>query len=353
MGKLFLYTRSFHPDTNFGMGGLFFEGDGRGFSLNPGVTARVWHILEIDLEAGKLGPARCDSDPSSNAVPEVINAGTGLVDDAAEVVANSVLDPQVIVDNPPPANANRVPNIPKLPPMANDYSQPRKKPRHNFSGSVTPYREDGDQSINCRIQYAGKNFAFYGADTDVGHWLLGGNVSDGGSNTDGGHLKVWERWGGVVPDLDVTHEFHIRIARNFESGHITSEITGDGFPNCESFLIDSSSNPLALATHIRIGTAMTQLPGGRALPMSSTMIVSDIQPGDLFGSNTFVQLANDFTGDGSPQEVAKYGNLSTASWNNTHTGRDASGDWIRQLEDNIPIPRQSYGKFLDWWQENF
>ncbi|MEP7452700.1 hypothetical protein [Phyllobacterium sp. SB3] len=336
MTKLSLYTRSFHPDTNFGMGGLGFHGDSRGFSADKLVTARIYHILTIDLQAASV-LAQCDSDPSSNEViPRILEGREGR---AAEILARNELTDWG-VPTPPENPISKKMDI--LPPMKNDYSQKRKKPRHNESVNITPYRKDGDQAVNGRIAYAGKNFAFYGADSDIGHGILGGEISDGGSNTEGGSLKVWKRWGGVVPDLDVTHEFSIRFARSMKTAHITSAISGDGFPNCESFLIDSSNNVLFLASHIRIGTAATQLPGGRALPMSRTMIVADLNEGDIFGEKVNVQLAVDYTGDGSPQEIAGYGELSRADWNRAHTGRDASGNWLRQVEDNVPLPRQTW-----------
>ncbi len=203
-----------------------------------------------------------------------------------------------------------------------------EKPRHTpLEGSITPYREDGDQSINVRFSYAGQNFAFYGANTDAGHWV----------------------YSKVVPDLDVVNEFSIRIDRKLKSAHLLSTIGGDGFPNCESFLVDPANATCFVATHVRIGTASTQLPGGRVLPMTFTMAVMDWMPQDKFGSAFFVSIANDHTGDGSPHEIAPYGQTTRTAWNGLHKGRDASGDWIRQIEDNIPLPRQSIRAIKDWW----
>ncbi len=336
MSKFVLVTRSFHPDRNFGMGGLGFHGDARGFSSSMGVTSRITHEVTIDLQAARFTRARCFSDPSSNEfIPRVLELRGQR---AADVMVSDEMRDRGI-DIPQNEWSRRGDILPK---MANDYSQPRKQPRHNVSGNITPYREDGDQSVNGRLSYAGKNFAFYGADTDTGHWLLGGGISDGGSDTRGGNLKVWERWGGMVPDLDVTHEFSFRINRSSKKLQISSAMSGDGFPNSESFLIDVAKNVIFLGTHIRIGTAITQLPSGRALPMTRTLLTVDWLPGDLFGPNVNVDLANDYTGDGSPQHVVAAGEMALSDWNAAHTGRDASGDWLRGIEDHVPMPRQSW-----------
>ncbi|WP_429930606.1 hypothetical protein [Agrobacterium vitis] len=335
MSYFILYTRSFHPDRNFGLGGLGFHGDARGFSSSKKATSRISHQVRIDLKSAQFMDAIARSDRSSNAViPKVLE---GRPERAASMMTRDEMADRGV--HIPETRLEQMGD--KLPEMANDYSQPRKKPRSNVSGQITPYREDGDQSVNGRLSYAGKNFAFYGADTDFGHWALGGDISDGGSDTNGGSVKVWERWGGAVPDLDVTHEFSLRINRTAKTIHISSAISGDGFPNCESFLIDSADNVLLLGTHIRIGTAATQLPGGRALPMTRTLLSVDWMPGDLFGENVKVEIANDYTGNGSPQEIARSGTMTRSQWNAAHTERDASGDWIRSLEDHIPLPRQS------------
>ncbi|SCX09183.1 MULTISPECIES: hypothetical protein [Agrobacterium] len=331
-----LITRSFHPDRNFGLGGLGFHGDARGFSSSTRVTSRIFHQVTIDLRASEFVDQICTSDPSSNEViPRVLELrGHRAVE---TMVRDEVGDRGVDLPQNEWTKSGDI-----LPKMANDYSQVRKHPRKNISGKITPYREDGDQSVNGRLSYAGKNFAFYGADTDAGHFILGGNISDGGPDTRGGSAKVWERWGGMVPDLDVTHEFSFRINRSSKKIQVSSAISGDGFPNCESFLLDSAKNVIFLGTHIRIGTAATQLPSGRSLPMTRTLLTVDWLPGDLLGPKVHVDLANDYTGNGSPQQIVAAGEMDLSDWNAAHTGRDASGDWLRGIEDHVPLPRQSW-----------
>ncbi len=299
MSILTLYTRSFHPDEAFGLGGLGFKGDNRGFSSNPAATARIHHIQKIDLQAARFEDAICDSDPSANWALKKIG-----------------------VD------------------MSNDYSQKRKKPRHTETPrNITPYRIDGDQSVNIKVKYAGKNFAFFGSNTDAGHAILGGSVSDGGNDTESGSLIPWgDRWSGFVPDLDVTNEVSLRINRIAKKAVVTCRISGDGFPNCESFIIDGAGNVLFLASHIRVGTAMTQLPGGRAISMCYTLLEVDWNTDDTFGSQVMIQFAHDFASSGGPFELTMSGSKSRGAWNQIHTGRDASGPTIRQVEDNVWLP---------------
>ena len=317
MSKIKLHTRSFHPDRNFGLGGLGFKGDSRGFSDALGVTSRIKHSLTIDLTAARIGQVSCRSDPSENTV--IPSALSGRPEEAiGEVVIGDLQDAGVVSPN---TQVPRIPRLlPNLPPMQNNYTEARKQPRATLTGNVTAYRTDGDQTVTLELAYAGQNFAFYFADTDVGHAVLSA----------------------TVPDLDVTHKFSMRIDRTLHSAHIVSDIGGDSFPNCESFLVDDANGTCFLGTHIRIGTAATQLPGGRVLPMTYTMCVVDWTAADQFGSNFFVQIANDFTGDGSPQEVASYGGTTRTAWNRLHRRRNASGDWLRQIEDHVPTGRQTW-----------
>jgi hypothetical protein len=318
MTTLVLHTRSFHPDANFGAGGLGFKGDNRGFSDSLGVTSRIYHFVTINL-VSKSTTVVCRSDPSENeAIPAILTQGAR----AATGPAGQVL-------------------IPDLPPMSNDYTEARKQPRATLTAKISDYRVDGNQSVQIDLSYAGKNFAFYGANTDVGHTILGGAEGAHDPAPANDDRWFWQRYTGAVPDLDVTHKFYIFIDRTVRSAHVTSTISGDGFPNCESFMVDSASGKCFLGTHVRIGTAATQLPGGRALPMTNTMFQLDWQPGDKFGVGLHVQIANDYTGDGSPQEVAPFAQTNRTAWNNLHKARDASGGWLRQIEDNVPLPRQT------------
>lgn len=319
MSIITIFTRSFHPDKNFGAGGLGFKGDNRKFSLSRGVTSRIHHVVDIDLKAGKIVKIDCDSDPSENAIAHhVVNTAV----DAAEIATRSRA------------------RLPDAPPMKNDYSQPRKKPRHTEKYSITPYRVDGDQTLNLTVTYAGKNFAFWFADTDAGHAFLGGPNSNARRSDTGSASILGGRvpFNGVVPDLDVTNQISMHMSRENAKARVTLNMSGDGFPNAESFIIDSTGRkPLALATHVRAGTAATQLPGGRAVRMCQTNLTDlDWTKDDQLGAALVAQSVRDFMSF-STTEVAE-GQMSVDALNKAHLGRNASGAWHRQLEDHIPIP---------------
>lgn len=113
MSVLKLFVRSFHPLSNFGLGGLGYHGDNRGFSHDPGVTARIYSIVRIDLQKALVVSDALDSDVSSHFLG-----------------------------------------------MSQDYSAPDTKPHYTlFGGSVDPYREDGDQGAQVALAYVGQNFA--------------------------------------------------------------------------------------------------------------------------------------------------------------------------------------------------
>lgn len=322
MSEITFYTRSFHPDAEFGLMGLGFKGDNREFSFSPSATARIHHFVPINLKAAQIGVATCYSDPSENLYADKI------VNGAAEIAVRRVVPV-------------RVPGIelPKAPPMANDYTQARKKPRHTESKSITDYRENGDQTANITIKYAGKNFAFWFADTDVGHAVLGGpkstkEANDVGSGTIAGG---WIPYNGVVPDLDVTNQLYLHLSREAGKAFVQMTMSGDGFPNAESFIIDSAGEVLGLATHIRTGSAATQLPGGRAIRMCQTILSEvDWTKTDTFGSAATADAVHDFMSY-STTEVAS-GSVGRSGLNDAHLGRKASGNLLRQLQDNLPLP---------------
>ncbi|TDK32125.1 hypothetical protein E2F50_17430 [Rhizobium deserti] len=132
MTKLTLWTRSFHPQENFGAGGLFFHGDNRDFSSDIRATARIKHMVEIYLTQAKIVSGRPISDPSSN----------------------------------------------KLIGTYEDYRDPRKQPTAIVNGQIDPYRIDGDQHCQVLLSYRGQNFAMPGSNTDIGRRFYSGVVPD-------------------------------------------------------------------------------------------------------------------------------------------------------------------------------
>jgi hypothetical protein len=283
MSSYRLHTRSFHPAATFGSAGFGFSGDNRRFKLDTdaSTTSRIRHYLDIDLVNARVISSRPISDPSHH-------EGMGVTQ---------------------------------------NYTDPAKQPTADlWQQDVRKYRADGDQSFDIGISYAGKNYAFPGADWE--------------QNIPGTGLSISPRHGirRTVPDLDVRNRISGHFDRTARRLHITCDLRGDGFPNAETFLVDPGrTEKLALCTHVRVGVATVQLFGDRQIPMGRAMLDVAINPSDGLLSDLDAHQALDYSGDGSAQdllaEVASAPSTRDA-WNTMHTGRDALGPQRRRDLDN-------------------
>ena len=274
MGTMNLHTRSFHPRESFGVTGLGFSGDKRGFTtLVDGPTSRIRSEIIVDLQGASINAPQPISDPSTHPLG-----------------------------------------------MSNDYTEDNTKPWGSFSrNSITPYREDGDQSFNLTYAYGGQNHAA------VPRLAVGG-VSET-VNT------YFEKL--VVPVLDVTISVSAFIDRANGTMRIATNMRGDGFPNAECFILDTAGNPLFLVTHVRVGTATGQLWGNARIKMASSSLVVDWNADDTFGANVDILSSVDHAGDGSPVTIGSIGTRPVSVWNSYHSGRDAVGPAHRRaLDDN-------------------
>lgn len=195
-----------------------------------------------------------------------------------------------------------------------NYSDPRKQPTASVQGQVDPYRKDGDQHAQVFLSYRGQNFAM--------------------PNSEAWH----DFYQGVVPELDVSNSLDIHVDRTGKKMTFACRMVGDGFPNAESFLLDSSNQPLFLVTHRRIGSATGQLHGNRRIAMAAASGKVDF-PADLLGSGLEAYFALDYaTHVGGPIDLFEENGgkpSSRAGWNQMHAKRDSRGDWIRRwVSDN-------------------
>ncbi len=274
MSFLRLYVRSFHPMANFGISGLGYHGDDRGFSYSTGVTSRIYAIVRIGLTTPGVVLEKVESDPSS---------GLGGI-------------------------------------LHQDYSQPGTKPKARASGQVDPYRDNGDQGAQLMLTYSGQNFAMPMGDSETARKLL------------------WEH---AVPALDVTCSLHLTVDRDDKKMSFAFRMTGDGFPNAEAFLLDSTSAPLMLVTHRRVGSALTQLRGDRRIAMAvgTGEVAFDA---DKLSSALTCYVSLDYAEvTGGPIDVRQETGKSPSTrsvWNEMHSARDARGGWGRRyLGDNLAI----------------
>lgn len=95
------------------------------------------------------------------------------------------------------------------------------------------------------------------------------------ANTD--HFKLQGSYGGVnhampgssamqkslgmsyVPTLDVNYKLQMDVDKVNKHVDIVLEVNGDGFPNCEAFVVDENGKSVFLGIHVRKGSAPTTL----------------------------------------------------------------------------------------------
>jgi hypothetical protein len=282
MSRYQLHTRSFHPGVTFGDSGLQFSGDNRGFSLSRRVTSRIRHQAIIDFPGARVIHTRPASDPSHHNFTGVTQT----------------------------------------------YTDPGLQPDGTTVGTLTPYTQTGDQRFEVRVQYRGKNYAFPGVDWEKQYDI--GNT--------GHRLSISPRHGvrRTVPDLDVTNTVSGHVDRTSRKLHVTCDLRGDGFPNCETFLVDQKGGALFLCSHIRVGVALFQLAGNRRIAMGRAMLEVDINEDLSFGSNVKCYQALDYASAGAAVDLRPPNalNLDRIGWNRVHLNRKAIGAERRREQDN-------------------
>ena len=278
MSVFTLYIRSFHSQANFGLGGLFCNGDNRPFSTNPKVTSRIAYICKINLHSD-TAKGNVDSSPSSHPLG-----------------------------------------------MYQDYSKKETKPKIKKEIiSITPYRPDGDQAVNIDMSYGGQNFAM------PGYGIIG---------------FMDKAYAFVVPSLDVNARISIRIDRDNKLFLVSSHLTGDGFPDCECFIIDEAQKAVFLNSHIRSGSAVGQLPFNGQIAMGATKAAVDWAGDDKFSENIKCEFCLDYTTGWAATDLRSKmpGNpCGIRAWNGVHEARDTATA-ARIILDNALGARRVFGR---------
>ncbi|MDA7423072.1 hypothetical protein, partial [Tritonibacter multivorans] len=65
MSAYVIHARAFHPDKKFGLGGLGFHGDNRGFSASLSSTSRIYAFGQVDFMTSTWTEFDVNSDPST------------------------------------------------------------------------------------------------------------------------------------------------------------------------------------------------------------------------------------------------------------------------------------------------
>ena len=296
-----IHERAFHPDKGFGMGGMWFKGDDRGFSFMTNATARVWSTLRVNTQTPVMD----------------------LTQDAPEFLVRS--DPSA------------APTL--LGGRSENYTTKETAPTGTALITGGPEVADGIQSITVQIETRGKNHAF---PTEY--------LADIRNNT--GIRQVYDYLGGknipmnpetnmLVPDLDVQVAITMVIDRHKKKMRIMSNLTGDGFPNTEVFIYDAADTPLMLNTHHRIGTAAGQLIGNHRHLLGSTVITVDIDGAGNFVGEVKAERCVDFMPwDTDLLAQSRATTFQIYEWNGLHIARTPTekGIFGMDTDDYLPIP---------------
>jgi len=291
MTTFILYTRSFHPKSNFGLAGFLFRGDNRGFSDNENVTSRIRHKVVFSIDPPNVIKYSCESDPSMNAV-------TGTTE---------------------------------------NYTNPAHKPTSAQSVSGTPYAKTGMQSVHVHIEYGGQNLAIPSIPP------LYSKINDNDQPDPNGQYRLpADQAKQIVPVLRAYHDLALTFEHLSDKASVKSNVYGSGFPNCESFLIDEAQKSLFLGTHVRFGSASGQLWGNPRNAMSHAFLRVDMTPECKFGSTLICYQSMDYhngiSGTSHFEETLGGGAISIEKWNSFHRNRDPS-DGMSWLRDNVPFGR--------------
>ena len=269
MSTLVLHVRSFHPLTNFGLGGLFFHGDGRGFSSSVSVTSRIKSEKHFNLAAASSTAATVVSDVSSHPFG-----------------------------------------------MSSDYSDPGTQPHATLdSAQIDPYRPDGDQGLQSALAYTGQNFAMPWVENDWMKENIYDHAVPGLDVMFSLHLEI---------DRDEKKmSFSFRMVGDGFPNAEAFLLDGANAP-----LMLATHRRVGSALHQLRGNrriAMTSTAG--EVDFDNDLFGSTLTPYHCLDYATFTGSQIDVFEETSTQPTSR------TAWNSMHTGRDAVGDWVRLTQD--------------------
>ncbi|MEC5164262.1 MULTISPECIES: hypothetical protein [unclassified Janthinobacterium] len=213
LAKYEVNVRVFHPNKNFEKLGFRFHGDNRGFSLGEswfskktpnGPTSRIWQRYILDMNLQNTGVKTNDRNIGLETESNFSDSGPS----GWKILSYD----------------------------GEKYENKAYKPRGTLNAAQVETPHGGQKIVRLVSHMAGENHAF-----------LTSTVQQRVFNTT------------AVPTLDAFSEVFIRLERVELYMDIVSFTYGDGFPNCESFIKDSSGNKLFLGSHVRIGYPATHL----------------------------------------------------------------------------------------------
>ncbi len=202
-----------------------------------------------------------------------------------------------------------------------EYQEQRVQPKGTATYQGTPHTPGAIQHITVTTHHGGQNFA-----------MPEMNATNQRERND-----AYQASKTVVPVLDVFGKLDIVFDPAHKIMKINYVMTGDGFPDCEAFLIDEHDKSVFLATHIRYGSATGQLWGEKHLPMAETNIDVEMKEDYSFGDHVTCHKCWDYvdTGSGTIHFEKRFSSGTVDQWNKLHSSRTTQS-WMRWINDNKP-----------------
>ncbi|MFP7675842.1 hypothetical protein ACG74X_21185 [Marivita sp. S0852] len=273
MSVLRFFVRSFHPLSNFGVGGLGFHGDNRGFSHDEGVTSRIYAIVQVNLVNGEITSERLGSDPSVSLF--------GLI--------------------------------------TQDYADPDTWPKYTlFGGSIDPYRPDGDQGAQVSFAYTGQNFAMPGGNTEWGREHIWESTVPG--------IDVMVSLGLEIDRDDGRMFFTFRMVGDGFPNAEAFILQGS-----EALMLATHRRIGSALYQLRGDRRIAMASTGAEVDFPGDMLGPEMEVHWCFDYATVVGAQIDVL-----EETGKTPHTRPA-WNEMHTERDAEGGWARYaVGDTMP-----------------
>lgn len=263
--------RSFHPKESFGWSGLYFEGDDRGFSLKPNRKPGVTSRIWHRFWVN----TKSEADPVERTGSDKSN--------------------HPWVDKP------------------YEYKKEAARPKGRVTSKFyTPSKKSHGKSIRLDGGYKGQNHLMPLSDDMKQH--LGFTY---------------------VPTLNVNYKIQAYVDRENRHLDLVTYIKGDGFPNCEAFVVGPGGTRVFLGVHVRKGTAALSLKGNPNHPMIASAIRLPLKQDGSFSGKIADLLSSNLSKKGrdSFQSISEWNAefISTSPNNGRYTGYEELGYFREQL----------------------
>lgn len=268
--------RSFHPKETFGWSGLYFEGDDRRFSLKPNSNRSITSRIWHRFTVN----TKSEASPKTSTGSDTSN--------------------HPLADEP------------------YEYKSEAAKPKGRITSQFfTPSKKANGKSIRLQGGYKGQN-----------------------------HLMPFsedmkQKLGFTyVPTLNVNYKIMACVDRHNRHLDLVTYIKGDGFPNCEAFVVGPGDTRVFLGVHVRKGIAPLSLKGNPNHPMIATAVRLPLNQDGSFSGTIADLLSSNLSKKGNDtfQSISDWNAefASTSPNNSRYTGYEELGYFRKQL-----------GKYLD------